>query len=279
MNIVVIPCFRRPAMLAALLRSIEACEFACYQRYLFAIDREAYKHVDEVIDTFSCTNKSVVRRRHRFPGHTFNVLEGIKSARDQLRPTDLVYVLHEDMIVSPDFFNFHVEAHKLDPHAVFVSSARGGRVFFGKDIESMVYRAPLASMRAVSFQAYRLERVIDHAQRAYYRDMIGYCASYLSSTHPVADAEVEGLVRRVAQRSTDGYGLHPVIPRASHIGYVGTNHGGLGSIEQLDPMDWKADCERLLSMTDDQLQEKVGGRYRDIDRAPLITESQPLRLV
>lgn len=280
MNLVVIPAYRRPAHLAATLFHVERNPRACYQRYLFSIDREAYKAIDTVIAEFKCPNSGVVRRRHKYPGHTFNVIEALRSACAMLKPTDLVYVIAEDVLVADDFFDFHEAAHALaDRNVAFVSAVRGPRKILGRDVDTLIYRSPELKLQAVSFKAYWLECVLEHAVSAYHRNMIGYCAeTFDHGPFPVGDCQIEGLIRRVLHER-QMVGLHPIVPRACHVGFVGTNHGGRPAIDRLNPIDWKADAERIISMTDDQMNALADPEYRDIERCELIRSPVALCIV
>lgn len=283
MNLVVIPAYRRPAMLAASLSTIQASPQACYQRYLFTLDRRSYGANEHVIQSFQCTNTGKVSRRHNYPGYTYNVLEALRTAHEMLKPNDLVYVIAEDVLVSQDVFVFHEDAHAVDPVAWFVSSARGPRKILTAPEESakIVYRSPFTDLRCVSFQAWRLAALIDHAVRDYYRDMIGYCAKNLETGgYSTTDVEFAGLVRRVMVE-TNGYGLYPTTPRACHVGYVGTNRGGQSAIDRKlgNPSDWREDARSIITMSDDQLNALAEPRYRDIERCDLIRGRALLRVV
>lgn len=283
MNLVVIPAYRRPAMLAASLSTIQASPQACYQRYLFTIDRRSYGANEHVIATFQCGNIGKVSRRHNYAGYTFNVLEALRTAHDMLKPMDLVYVIAEDILVSQDVFAFHEDAHTIDPNAWFVSSTRGPRRILTSLDESptIVYRGPFTDLRCISFKAWRLASLLDHAVRDYHRDMIGYCAKNLEpGGYATTDVEFPGLVRRV-MHPTLGYGLYPLTPRAHHIGYVGTNRGGQTAIDRQlgNPSDWRENARQIIEMSADQLNALAEPRYRDIERSSLIRSRSPLRLV
>lgn len=279
MNIVVIPVYRRPALLAATLRTIQATDWACYQRYLFSIDRQAYRANDLVIDTFACTNKGIVRRNHTNPGYTFNILEAMKSAATQLKPTDLVYIVADDVLVADDFFSFHEDAHALDPQAWFVSSTRGPRKILSNTVDEMVYRGPFTDLRAVSFPAWRVAAIVEHATRDYYMRPSNYCSKFLDTGHPVMDADIKGLIRRVMS-ITGGTGIYPAVPRACHVGWVGINRGGHKAIDSaFDARNWKADADQIMSMSTDQLNMLAQPEYRDIERCELIRARTDLRLI
>lgn len=267
-------------MLHAMLTTLEHTHNACYQRYLISFDRGAYKQNHLALRALSCP-AATVKRTHDYAGSTYNILESLKSAVEQTKPTDLVYVIAEDVLLSRDFFAFHEMAHRLDPKAAFVSATIGPRKILASDKDSIVYKSRfVGELRAISFKAFKLASVLDHAKPKYYRNMIDYCAEHLDVGFPITDVEAPGLIRRVFDQGQCDYGLYPVTPRACHVGYVGTNRGGRQMVERhFNPTDWAEDSAAIRTMSSDQLNAMAMPEYRDIDRCELITEATPLRLV
>jgi hypothetical protein len=204
----------------------------------------------------------------------------VTKAAQVITPAEVkrhIYVIADDVLVTRDVFAFHEAAHAIDPDAWFVSSATGESPYGDR---TAVYRGEFRDLRCVSFPTFRIAKLAEHAVSKYYRDMIGYCAERLDVGLPVRDAELPGLIRRVMRdTSWSTYGLFPTVPRAYHVGFVGTNRGGQRAIEQLNPTDWRDDADQIMAMTSDQLNERALSEYRDLVRGPLITEPVPLRVV
>lgn len=269
-------------MLHAMLTTLDRTGSSKYQRYLFAFDRGAHRQNHSAITSGLSCEHAIVKRNHKYVGSTYNILESLKSCAEQAKPTDLIYVIADDVLLTSDFFIFHEQAHRLDPQASFVSATPGPRKMLSSDKASLIYKAHLVGeLRAISFKAYRLSKILEHATPKYYKNMIGYCAEHLDVGLPVTDVEAPGLVRRVFGGLTIGnYGLYPVVPRACHIGYAGTNRGGRPEIEKhFNPTDWAEDSRAIRAMSSDQLNALALPEYRDIERCNLITDVAHLRLV
>lgn len=265
-------------MLTACLRTIEKADRACYQRYLFSFDHSS-AYYDDVVRTFACSNYSTVKRIHKNPGHTFNVIEAMRSASEQLEPNDLVYVIAEDVLVSTDVFNFHEDAHKLEPNAYYVASTIGSRMIYSSHSEELIYRSTFKDLHCVSFPVWRLADLFRAVSRAYYRDPIRYCANILTSSHPTLDVAIEGVIRRIME-PVAGYGIHPVVPRAYHVGFAGMNHGGQIAIDRaFDPRNWLKDADQILMMSTEQLNALAEPPYRDLARGELIRSRASLRVI
>lgn len=270
---VIIPCWRKPAFLEATLRLIEKARGAHRLRYLFAIDRGADPKVNEVIAGFRfLAVSSTIRRSHSYPGNSYNILEALKSVSGPGDPDDLVYVIEDDVFIADDFFEFHVDAHRLD-EPFFVSACKGSRKILASDAERLVYRSSEYRSLGVSFKAHRLGYVVEHATRKYYADMIGYCAKELPDTGlPIHHVEQSRLIHRVV-RKVESWGLFPVKPRAFHAGFIGYNRGAYA----LEAESLSADA--LLGLTSDQMNLLADPQYRDIERCELIRSRVSLRLV
>lgn len=275
--IVIIPCWRRPAFLAATLRLIERARGADRMHYLFALDRGAHPAIVDVIATFKIADYATVSRKHAYAGNSFNVLEAYKTAARQLEPEDLVYLIEEDIFVAEDFFEFHQDAHMIDPAAFFVSACKGQRKIFDGDTPSILYRSDHYQSLGVSMQARRVGSFVQHAMHDYYKDMTGYCSKHLADSQlPAWAAEQDGVIHRVVRR-VGGYGLFPAVPRAFHAGFIGYNRGG--NDHTIDQTKWRPESERLLTMTADQMNQLANSNYRDIEHCELIRSRVSLRLV
>lgn len=269
----IIPCWRKPNFLRATLRLIERAQGANRLRYLFSIDRDADPEVNEVIASFRfLSNSSTVRRNHKYPGNSFNILEALKSVAGPSHPNDLIYIIEDDIFVSTDFFDFHEDAHKLD-EPFFVSACRGPRKLVYNIDAPAVYRNAEYRSHGVSFRAFRLADIVEHATRDYYKDMIGYCSKQLNDQGvKLSNVEQDGIIHRVVRR-LGSWGIYPVKPRAFHAGVAGYNHG----VHDLAVDSMTAD--QLLGATSDQLNALCDPEYRDIERCELIRARVSLRLV
>lgn len=277
--VVIVPCWQRPAFLAAALRLIERARQADRAHYMFAVDRGADSAIPDVLASFKFSDYSVVTRKHKYSGNSFNVLEAYKDASERLGPEDLIYLIEEDIFIAEDFFEFHVDAHSVDPAAFFVSACRGQRKISPSLTESpqLIYRSSHYQSLGVSMKARSVSRFVKHARSSYYKDMVAYCAKKLADDQlPSWAAEQDGVIHRVV-RKLGSYGLFPVVPRAYHAGFSGYNRGGESGA--VDHRRWRDESSRLLSMTTEQMNQLAKPEYRDIERCDLLRTRVSLRVI
>ena len=299
-TIVIIPCWRRPAHLAALLHTIRDARGFTHNTYLFSVDRGYDPEILDVIAGFPA-DKIVTIRDHRYPGTVCNILSAYREAYLLARSHDLDYValLEEDLLVTSDIFEFYADAFKaMSPACVGVSACRNQNTLDGRmpltttntariddevrpralaagvGIDSAVYKhrsyQSIGSALTINF----LPDVIEHARPDYYSNQIGYCTRELACDLPDAGASQDGLIHRIIRRESLTM-LYALAPRAYHVGWHGLNrHTG----RPLD-LPWRAAAERILTMTADQMNERADPRFRDIEVGYLIRQRVPLKLV
>lgn len=282
--IVIIPCWRRPAFLAATLRTIQNARGYKDHVFLFSVDRDFAPEILEVIEEFTATDYAVVAggKPEHVHGPAWNILRAWKDAWLSAAGDPWIGLIEEDTLVSEAIFEFWDDALKLDQFAVGVSACRNQNVVGGDppwhDLTwmSMVYRHASYQSLAVALRPRFVAEVIKHACPDYFRDPFDYCYQRLKDDGlPAHAVSQDALFHRVLRRNGDHL-LYPLQPRAFHAGWYGYNRReGV----ELDPKNWRADCERILAMSADQMNEMADQRFRDIERCDLIMPRAELWLI
>jgi hypothetical protein len=290
--IVVIPCWRRPAFLAACLTRIQCARGAKKQRYMFCVDHDADPRVHEVIKSFDLPydlfDRSLYDER-RFEGPRYNILEGYGNALSLIgmKPYagELVALIEEDVLVSDDIFEFFEDAHALaGPDQPCVNACRNQNI--GINVEKLVLKTGGATTiyphksyqsMAVCHRADFVDEFLCHTtDDAYYKDPISYCREHLFDAGlPSGAASQDGLIHRVI-RGSHRYTIYPTEPRAFHAGWWGYNRE---EGTRLVDGGWREQAEWILQASNDQMNALADPRFRDIARCPLIRTRQTLKMV
>lgn len=285
--IVIIPCWRRPAHLAALLRTIERARLAEDQRYIFTVDFAPAPQIAAVIDSFALRHRTsvvVYQGCHGYHGPAYNILCGWELgvlAAAAANPRDPIALLEEDLLVAEDLFEFWQDALDTFPMAVGVSACRNQNRVHGlpqvADPRDVYFDISYQSL-AVALRRGVVEEVLQHATSTYYGDPAGYVARALPDGGlPSTACSQDGLFHRVIRRYALAM-LYPTVPRACHVGWYGYNRPN-GTPLHNDNESWRDDAERILAMSADQMNELADPRFRDIDRCDLIRLRAKLNLV
>lgn len=286
--IVIIPCWRRPAHLRALLITIEHARLADEQQYIFAVDHDASPEIDEVISTFGYADRIAgvfYQGKHGFAGPAFNILRGWELGLSYAKPQEPIGLLEEDLLVSDDIFEFWVDALAAVPLGVGVSACRNQNQLEAQhrnsigveDAQQCIYLDVSYQSLAVALRRELIEEVLSHAGHYYFANPAGYVAQYLLDPNlPSAACSQDGLFHRV-MRKHDLPLIYPVVPRACHVGWHGYNRPEGRPFH--DHSNWRSDAQQILAMSVDQMNERADPRFRDIERCPLIRPRAKLKLV
>lgn len=310
--IVIIPCWRRPAHLAALLRTIERARLADQQRYIFTVDRGEAPEIDDVISSFALGRQIAgifYQGDHGNSGPAYNILHGwrlglalSRAARSEATVSaanELIGLLEEDLLVADDIFEFWEDVMQLPMH-VGVSACRNQNLKDGWfDVVSRAAQAAPAleavypdrsyQSLAVALRPYFIEEVLRHASPAYFADPARYVEKRLYDAElPASACSQDALFHRVIRRD-DLRMLYPIVPRACHVGWYGYNrrHGraiegyrGCGFADRRMEQAWREVSERILAMTSDDMNALADPKFRDIERCGLVhSQRASLRLV
>lgn len=212
-ELIIVPTFERSEMLYVTLEAIRAA------------DPELPIHVfpDRGSDENEvCARHGAIAHKtiaHTYHGNSFVMLESLKWAYKQ--KADIVYVIEDDAVVYPDFFEWCRSSLKAHPD---IFAACGWRYSpdalppcFGPDIIIPWYLSVATALPKKS-----LYGIIQHACPEYYSDM----KSYLDRAYPASNRrgsmhyEQDGLTLRVCESESKRCAW-PRRPRATHIGWRG----------------------------------------------------------
>lgn len=162
--------------------------------------------------------------KHQFSGNSFNTLESYKKAYYEEGVRN-VYLVEDDVFVTPDFFKWHEAAAEMEPDALCSIAYRCSRNHEArKDVADPAAYFTTARDYAsigVRWTASKLAPVLAHARPEYYADQTGYIQRVFAGNRFAGDfCEQDGLIMRVMweQRS---FTVWPYVPRAYHMGWYG----------------------------------------------------------
>jgi hypothetical protein len=300
-GIVIVPCWRRADFLWACLdRLLQAHGWEQYE-YLISIDRDPSPEVVEVAHAYrsefagapdGSPIQIITPGSHQFSGNSFNLLNAYRVASE--KTNGLVVMVEEDVMVSRGFLRWTEAAHALVPDCFGVSACRDQnaplpdalaqradpRTGVG-DPRSWVYERPTYQSLAVSFRAEVVRRFVQMVTPDYFADPVETLAKWFPvSRIPKPQAEQDGFIGRVLEDWVNGVDwtgmIYPVVPRASHYGFVGYNRSGGMPLYDGTPAERG---RRILAMTDVELNQRADARFRDITPCDLdAVEAAPLVL-
>lgn len=203
-SVVIVPTFDRPEMLWLCLEHITACPAARNYDVRVQVDmRDGHAPLPElaaVQDHFGVDLHFTPAHAHH--GNSFNLLTAYRRAYEDHAEFDRVFLVEDDVLVSPDFFAWHDLVHRYAQPAASIGVRNPGHGAY-------------ASL-GVCLPRKTVERVLDHAVLAYFRDMRGYCRFAFPPSQ--FDCEQDGLIARVLAGRTVAWADPPV---CSHVGWYG----------------------------------------------------------
>jgi len=221
MDIVVMPVWRRPELLALALEALRKARGIEEHIVMLRLDEGHDPENRDVIAACGLnTNVAEVSLRLA-PTDTLNTIEGYAHAA-RLAPNvgaKLIYLLQEDVMVAADFFEFHRGCHaRFEPFAVSACPfpkyirARGGPEVVSP---SKRYNPWAVSLPVATVQNF----IVPHALPDYYGGQLGYLERTFPNTiyghgHGEQDYLIENIMIRF-----DGRCIVPAVPRAFHAGW------------------------------------------------------------
>jgi hypothetical protein len=235
-DIVLIPTYMRPEYLQICLEHLaQTTSTATPKEFWICADRrpdDEHRHKlelewqKEVLDAWrgALPFKLVQGEKHNFNGNSFNVLESYKKAYNEPGVRD-VYLVEDDVFVTPDFFVWHEAAAQVEPEAPCSIAYRCNRnveairgilqpeLYFtsGRDYASI----------GVRWNREKLEPVLQHARKEYYANQNGYIsARFPGSRFGQCFTEQDGMIMRVMGEQ-NWFTVWPYVPRCYHMGWYG----------------------------------------------------------
>lgn len=167
---------------------------------------------------------------HSYHGNSFNTMEAFRYASDGWEFTDRVFYIEDDVMVHPDFFDWHREQLSDDEIDIFASMAWVFNRY--APLEDVTLYQPWYYAIGTCFPMRIVQVIAEHASPLYYADMQGYVeglfkGSKLNSPFGIQHFEQDGLIQRIVdalkmQTASSG------IAKCTHIGTFGYNRGWEG---------------------------------------------------
>lgn len=225
---------------------------------------------DEVIAEFSgpLNIKKFKTWPHVYEGNSFNVLESYKLALS----TDAryVYLVEDDVLVKPDFFQWHEAAQDAEPDAMCSIAYRCSRNHEARtdvtDPEAYFTTARDYASIGVCWKKENLIPVLEHATPAYYNNLDGYMLrAFPGNRFADCFSEQDGLIMRVMWE-TKAFTVWPYVPRAYHMGWYGYHRPNGKRPDGY----WQQKSAVLRSLISDPQRLKVASPdYGDIESYPV----------
>lgn len=281
MDIVIVPTYFRPEFLYLSLEKIHEAEGSdtkliwIYQDRKFGdIDQFANElaETETVIEywgrAFGKRLRAFMRAENGYYGNSLNVLGAYAKAYQT--DAKLVYLVEDDILITPDFFTWHESVQNSDAFCSVAGSCDRNTLTMLDDFLCSEY----ASL-GVCWKRENLAAIIEHANQDYYRNQTPYILKHFPSSHlGLKMMEQDGLIQRIMEQRHE-WAMYSVPPRAFHVGVFGY-HRSIGP----DNMFQGSLPERIefyrRAVSDKDWLTKVAGFQSDVQAFPLAPVSQPL---
>jgi hypothetical protein len=207
---VVMPCHKRIEMLALSLESLERTNEELDVRiFLDTATPERLDEVEYVRDTFYPEALIFHARPHiQAPSGMYNILNALKQGLKW--GGELIYIVEEDVVVRPDFFQWHQQAQK---QGNFLATC-------GRRIPNLPNYNQYTNPGSC-FSKDKLELVCSYITDDLFKAPREHMDRVFGKHDEVSDLD-DGLVRRIGITHNLSV-LYPDVPKCSHIGFVAYN--------------------------------------------------------
>lgn len=213
-DLVIIPTFSRPEMLQHCLEHLMAVpEIGDYDRAVFVDNHTMrpppWEEIKQVMVRFPDV-VVVARPPNPYRGNSCNVMTAYQQVREEGR--ERVFLVEDDVMVSPDFFRWHLETQREKPFCSIGVSRPG-----------VTRTTEMYASLGVCFSRESLGLIVPHAVPEYFRNMNQYCGKHFRGG-PNVGTEQDGLILRIMKQAK-GLAIFADPPVARHIGWYGYNRG------------------------------------------------------
>lgn len=225
-DLVLITTYNRPDYLRLCLEYLSAAEGIQNKEIRVYVDR-GRTLVREFYDVFrdfpNLNIFSIFRSPHDFHGNSFNTLEAYKDAF--YSGAKYVYLIEDDVLVSPDFFKWHEAIQQQENLfcSVAYRCSRNPAVLKLDDPSAYLLSKQDYASIGVCWQRENLQVVIEHAKEEYYGNLDKYLQEHFANNR-FSDCftEQDGLIMRIMAEK-HGVVAWPYIPRCYHVGFASYN--------------------------------------------------------
>ena len=235
-DVVLIPTYLRPEFLQICLEHLAVTtNTSTPKEFWICADQrpdDCYRHKlelgwqDEVLDAWRRTLpiKFFQVEKHLFNGNSYNVLESYKRAYRE-PGVRYVYLVEDDVLVSPDFFSWHEAAAEAEPEAACSIAYRCSRNSEARtDVtDPGAYFTTVRDFASIGVRWRRdkLEKVLEHAKPEYYVDQKRYIQNkFPNNRFGKCFTEQDGLIMRLLDIQK-WFTVWPYVPRCYHVGFYG----------------------------------------------------------
>ena len=246
-NTVVMPVCKRPEMLALALEALDRTQADLDVR-IYADTQTNLDEVEYTRDVYFPDALIFHAKPHaQVPSGMWNILGALKAGYHTGSP--YVFLVEEDVVVKPDFFDWHMEAQRTGDY--LATCGRRMRNY----PQFVMYTNPGAC-----FAHDKLGLVVEHINDDLFSNSRVYMDMTFGSMDESSDLD-DGLIRRVARQHQLTV-KYPESPKCSHIGFRG--------YRQLDIAQNDGDiATRIAGLRQMLAKIDVNARYFSRDLDPL----------
>ena len=168
----------------------------------------------------------VMRNENPYYGNSYNVLNAYAEAYKT--DAKYVYLVEEDVLVTPDFFRWHDAVQEYNPFCSIAGHTYRNKKTFSGDVQGAYFESEEYASLGVCWKRENLDYVVRHATKPYFHNATPYILKHFpGSKYCFAMMEQDGLIQRVMEQL-----FRPAAwsarPRAFHVGMWGY-HRSIGS--------------------------------------------------
>lgn len=242
MDVVLIPTWRRPEYLQLCLEHLAAAEGGPDKQVIISHDRHRNDAADvqaevklayEVAAGFTDKFKGLVfeiRDPHPYIGNPCNFLELYKRAYASAVNYRYVYLVEDDVLVTPDFFRWHETVQERGDYFCTVGwhCIRNPEIRPSTDPTEYIESLRDFSSIGVCWKREKLAALVAHATPDFYSNMRVYLAKAFpgSPISPGTWTEQAGVITRLLHEKKDRLVAWPSMRRLSHVGISGYHRPG-----------------------------------------------------
>jgi len=278
-DIVIVPAYFRPEFLHLCIEHLYACP-EMLNKDLWIYHDQKFDDLKTFESDFSDVEndlvywrrgfgnrlRTVIRPENGFYGNSYNVLGAYAKAFET--DAKYVYLVEEDVLVTPDFFKWHEAVQNNGNYFSSVAGQcdRNETIFKGDAIDCYFESEQYASL-GVCWKRENLQSVIEHAVFEYYHNPTPHILKHFpNSKFGLWAMEQDGLIQRIMEQRFQKAAF-ACVPRAYHVGIWGY-HRHIGA-DNLFQGNFAERTEQLrISVRNKEWLDKVAGFQNDIQPYP-----------
>jgi hypothetical protein len=210
-SIVVMPTLKRTEMLALALQKLaqlSGSEDLPVQIFLDTCTQEKTDEVEFVRDEYFPTAQILQAKEHvKAPSGCWNILHAIKSGYET--GAEFVFLIEEDVMVYPDYFDWHFAIHENYFNPAHLLATCGRRK---KEYKTEFYTNPGSCLHRNL-----LDYIVPHINDDFFQNRIKYLNERFGSIEDCGDLD-DGLIRRVIDK-VQAEIIYPDCPVVAHQGF------------------------------------------------------------